>query len=368
MKIAFVVERPTQFEAPFFRHVAAQAPGALSVYFTGSDPAQAVADPELGRAVDWGFDLLAGYAHRTVPASAGITWWRSELVGRGFDLVVINGWSQAAYARAALACRGRVPRLALRLDTVLFDGAPSVVRAFFVRRVLGGVFDRFLATGSGARGYVEACGVGPARIGLFPYAIDTDAFRSPDAAARSALRRALGMAESAILVLAVAKFSSREAPWDLLNAALITRDPRFHFRVVGAGPLRDEVARAASRAPAGRVVLHGYAPYLELPRLYAASDVFVHAPQEERWGVSVAEALAAGLPVVASSRVGAAQDLVEPGCNGFLYHSGRAEDLAARLLQAAALPVADVRQTSARVLSQWNYAAAWRELQRAAAS
>ena len=112
----------------------------------------------------------------------------------------------------------------------------------------------------------------------------------------------------------------------------------------------------------GRAAFLGYVPYGELPALYAAADLFVHPAREERWGVSVAEALACGLPVVASTRVGAGYDLLAAGANGWLYPAGDAAELARRIRQALALDRQAVGAASREVLARWDYAASWHHL------
>jgi glycosyltransferase involved in cell wall biosynthesis len=187
-----------------------------------------------------------------------------------------------------------------------------------------------------------------------------DWFRSR--AKASGVREKLGVPGDARVVLSVAKLQPREAPWDRLRAfATLGRDDLW-LVVAGDGPLRKELVDAAPE----RVVFPGYVPYPELPSLYAAADLFVHPAQEERWGVSVEEALACGLPVVASSRVGAAYDLVQNGKNGFTYPAGDAQALAAAIEAALALPVQSVREESEKILARWNYAATWRGLLEAA--
>ena len=68
VKIAFLVERPTQFEAPFYRFAALDTAHEFRVLFTGRDVAAPVFDPELGAPVSWGIDLLGGYPHEVCPA------------------------------------------------------------------------------------------------------------------------------------------------------------------------------------------------------------------------------------------------------------------------------------------------------------
>jgi glycosyltransferase involved in cell wall biosynthesis len=375
LRIAFLVERPTQFEAPFYRFAAQHGGGELVVLFTEPEPAAAPFDPELGREVSWGIDLLGGYAYEVLPPRGRAGWLRQRLTedsGKGaFDLLVTNGYTRRPYLlAAAIARRAGVPT-ALRLDSVPFGDsvARRQAKRFLVSGLLARAYDLFLGVGTLTLEYLRACGVAPERTGLFPYAVDVEHFREGSrltSEERRALRARLGLAPDATVVLSLAKFNPREAPWDLLRAFARLPQDGPTLVLAGDGPQRADLeAQAAELAP-GRVRIPGYVPYPNLPALYAAADLFVHPAQEERWGVSVAEALACGLPVVASTRVGAAYDLVLAGRNGALYQAGDAESLARQVREALALPPAAVRAENERVLAAWDYAATWRGLLAAA--
>src|SRR3982751_3654081 len=60
LKIAFLVDRPTPFKAPFYRFPHREPEHEFRVLFTGRDVAEPVFDPELGVPVAWGIDLLGG--------------------------------------------------------------------------------------------------------------------------------------------------------------------------------------------------------------------------------------------------------------------------------------------------------------------
>jgi glycosyltransferase involved in cell wall biosynthesis len=371
VKIAFLVERPTQFEAPFYRFAARDPEHELRVLYTGADLAEPVADPELGRKVSWGIDLLGGYPHEVCPPGDAARWLVERLRPAKCDLAIINGYTQPLYRLGArIAKRAGCPT-ALRLDSVLWGASPgrTLVKRLLFATYMKRTYDLFLGTGSLTLEYLRAHGVPAERAGLFPYAVDVEYFQSQSRISpreRAAWRERLGVPEDARTILSLAKFNGREAPWDLLRAfARLARggDREDVWLVLaGDGPERSALERQAG----ARVRFPGYVPYPELPALYAAADLFVHPAREERWGVSVQEALACGLPVVASSRVGAAFDLVAPGENGFLYQAGDDAELAGRLAEALALPPERVRERSGEVLARWDYAAVWRGLLEAA--
>jgi glycosyltransferase involved in cell wall biosynthesis len=364
LNITFLVERPTQFEAPFFRFAARDPEHELRALFTCADAAEPVFDPELGKPVSWGIDLLGGYPYEVCRSGKEL----AELLRRHrCDLLIANGYTQRLYREGVRLARRAGTATALRLDSVPWDDsrARHLAKRLLFATYMQRMYDLFLGVGSLTLEYLRAFGVPAERTGLFPYAVDVETFRSRSvlsAAERRALRDRLGVPAPARVVLALAKFNHREAPWDLLHA--FARLDREDVWLVLAG---DGAERCVLESQAGpRVRFPGYIHYPELPALYAAADVFVHPAREERWGVSVQEALACGLPVIASSRVGSGYDLIDGGGNGFVYSAGNEEELALRIGEALALPRERVRERSREILARWDYAASWRSLLSAA--
>ncbi|HSG39637.1 MAG TPA: glycosyltransferase [Thermoanaerobaculia bacterium] len=369
MKIAFLVERPTQFEAPFYRFAARDPAHELRVLYTGAEVAEPVFDHELGRAVSWGIDLLGGYPYEVCPAGGAEAWLAERLRPERCDLAIVNGYTQPLYRLGARTAKRAGVATALRLDSVLWDASPlrNLAKRLLFATYLKRTYDLFLGVGSLTWEYLRAFGVPKERAGFFPYAVDVEEFRSRSSRAdRAAVRARLGVPEGARAVLGLAKFNDREAPWDLLRAFVRFKGKDVWLVLAGDGPARSELEDFARTAGLSRVRFPGYIPYPELPALYAASDTFVHPAREERWGVSVQEALACGLPVVASSHVGAGYDLIEAGANGFVYPVGDPESLAVHIEEALALHPERVRERSREILARWDYAAVWRNLLEAA--
>jgi glycosyltransferase involved in cell wall biosynthesis len=89
--------------------------------------------------------------------------------------------------------------------------------------------------------------------------------------------------------------------------------------------------RAGHGALAGRVEFVGSVPQAELPKLYAEADVLANPSFSESFGMSLVEAMATGIPVVAT-RIGGMPEIVVPGVTGFLREAGDVEGLASDLL------------------------------------
>jgi glycosyltransferase involved in cell wall biosynthesis len=107
----------------------------------------------------------------------------------------------------------------------------------------------------------------------------------------------------------VARLAPEKAPGDFL--AVAARMPEATFVLVGDGPLRPEL-----RAIAGPNV-HFLGFRDDMPGVYASLDVLVQPSLREGMPMTILEAMASGVPVVAT-RVGAAADVIDNGSTGML--------------------------------------------------
>ena len=154
--------------------------------------------------------------------------------------------------------------------------------------------------------------------------IDLSAFR-PDRGAREDTRRQIG-ADSGTVVLC---FASVLLPWKRpeiavrVCAELHRRGKDVRLLMAGDGPQRQPLERQAQELNvAAQVCWLGYQS--DLPRWFAGADVFLHTALGEAFGNVLVEAMACGLPVVAT-RSGAAPELVVEGESGFLVSAGPKE-------------------------------------------
>jgi glycosyltransferase involved in cell wall biosynthesis len=141
-----------------------------------------------------------------------------------------------------------------------------------------------------ARGYRES------KIVLIPNGFDLDVFR-PDSAARHGVRAELGIAGDALLVGHMTRFHPHKDIVTFLRAA--ARVPGVQVMICGEGMHADNPALAAliqETALAGRVHLLGRR--VDVPRIYAALDVYCSSSYTEAFPLVVGEAMASGVPCV----------------------------------------------------------------------
>ena len=140
-------------------------------------------------------------------------------------------------------------------------------------------------------------------------------------------------ADGAPLLLFVGRLEPRKGVEQLVRAftLLSARRPSVKLLVAGDGPERDRAQRLLPGKVRSRVVFLGRVDHDELPRFYASADVFV-APSlgGESFGVVLLEAMAAGVPIVASDIPGY-RAVLHDGVEGRFTAPGDVSDLAAAL-------------------------------------
>jgi glycosyltransferase involved in cell wall biosynthesis len=244
---------------------------------------------------------------------------------------------------AALLAGSRRPPIVVHT----FHG--HVLRGYFgpIGSLFFRLLERWLAAGTTAliavspqvRDDLVALGVAPReRFVVIRLGIELDERVARDQNGRAESRRYLGIPGDRFIVGWIGRMTAVKRTDDVLIAFKGLRDSGVDavLCMVGDGPDRLQLEERAHELGVARdTVFLGYqedvAPY------YAAFDALVLPSGNEGTPVSVIEALAAELPVVAT-RVGGVPDVVRDGEDGFLVEAGATDDLADRLARLARDP------------------------------
>jgi len=194
-------------------------------------------------------------------------------------------------------------------------------------------------------------GVPDEKIVTIPNGINLSRFSPDNVKARQDVRRSLGIGERVPLVLFVGS-QFRLKGLEFAVRALAQMKTRAHLLVVG-NDSADSFRHLANDLRVGDRV-HFAGPRQDLPDIYPAADAFVFPSLYETFALVCVEAMASGLPVLAS-RVGGIEDYLRDGENG-LFIKREATDIAAKLDRVLGDPELRARLAKAGVETAANYA------------
>jgi glycosyltransferase involved in cell wall biosynthesis len=259
---------------------------------------------------------IRGFARpRTIAALLGFArWCRQERI----EVVQTCDLYANVFGLPGAALAGVPVRIGSRRE-LNPDKAPGQIR---LQRQAYRCATTVVANSAAARDILEQEGLAPASIAVVPNGIEATLYPDRDAVtARRPVRS----------VITVANLRPEKSHETLIAAAeLVAAEfPDVQFQVVGDGLRRSELeALVRAGGLERRVQFLGHRE--DVPRLLAEADVFVLPSRSEAFPNCAIEAMAAGLPVVASA-TGGLLDLIEHGHTGLLFEPGNPEALAAAL-------------------------------------
>ncbi len=175
------------------------------------------------------------------------------------------------------------------------------------------------------RAHTECRRIPRARFVTIRNGIDEE--RLVPGADRAAVRRELGLPDDAVVCLNIGSLTEQKNRRTLLDATARLSDiEALRVLVVGSGPEKEELeARVGELGLSGRVLFLGQR--LDVPDLLAASDIFVLSSDWEGLPITILEAMASGVPCVATA-VGGVPEALTDGVTGLTVEPGRPGALA----------------------------------------
>jgi glycosyltransferase involved in cell wall biosynthesis len=315
VKVFILTDIPSPYQVEFFNGIATQNAVALSVaYLRDSDPErmwQRVSEQYDSCTID---ESSAALSH-------------AEALAVGADVAIFNYYNHP-FAETLIARRAETGR-----PWCFWGERPGLRQPRFAS-----TWFRKWKLKALHRSHAPIWGIGQFAVERYreefgsdrayqnlPYFSDLDRF--------AVARRARG---SELQFLFVGSLMRRKGI-DLLARAFVrlAREfPHVRLKIAGAGSLEQAIVEMVSPVRE-RVEFVGFKHWGELPELYAAADVLCVPSRYDGWGLVVPEGLAAGLPVIATDRMGAALEFVRTGRNGWLIPAANEEAIFAAMREAA---------------------------------
>lgn len=347
MRLTVVLTHPVQYFSPWFRSITTDRADDLDLtVIYGAVPTPEQQGTGFGTAFSWDTPVTDGYRFVVCRESEGMDFSSDRFFGVDVpdigtriaatapEAVIVPGWHSRMQVRALGACRDLGVPVFYRGDSTLASGPRPMVRPLWKlkTRMMLRRFDRYLSVGSVATAYLKSFGIADGAIYRSPHCVDNAWFEAQaerHRANRRALRQGAAATDDDFVVLFAGKFVDRKRPLDAVRA-VAGLGPKAVLLMAGDGPLTDDARREAADSGV-RIHWRGFLNQSALPEAFAAADALLVPSTWESWGLIVNEALASGLPCVATTEVAAAPDLIVDGESGYTVAVGDVTAMTAQL-------------------------------------
>jgi len=231
--------------------------------------------------------------------------------------------------------------------------------------VYAGNCKKFIAVSSLTKDiFLQEYNIAPELVEIIHPGVDLNDFAKQDkASVRQSIRRELGINRvDPVILFASMNFEIKGLDNIMFSLAkLKAQNRRFKLIVAGKGNIKKYTRLAQETKIIEDVVFTGPVKKEKLIKMYLAGDFYIMLSKFDTFGMVVLEAMAAGLPVIISSNVGA-KDLVREGENGFVINDTTDSDyiaakIALLLTENTRRPLAEKAYQTA-TLNTWGQVAA----------
>ena len=232
------------------------------------------------------------------------------------DRIIVSGFSIATM-KVWWYTRRKKAEFLIWSGSVTTKGKGAGLVRTMQRRFLAAYSAAFIVYGKGAGKYMESLGVASKKIFKAINTVDTVFFSQKTAE----LKEKAVLSDNKHRLSYVGYLSERKNVGQLLQCIRLLASERTDFilDLIGDGDAKADLQRQVRELKLDDFVrFPGFKQKHELPEYYASTDVFLFQTGFDIWGLVLNEAMAAGLPCIASPKPGAVDDLILDGETGYV--------------------------------------------------
>ncbi len=371
-RLGIITTHPIQYNAPLFKMLANSGEIQVKVFYTWENAKAEKFDAGFGKTIEWDIPLYEGYDYEFVKNTSkkqdSHHFFRiknpdlnKKIVAWGANAILVYGWNFHSHLKAMMFFKGRIPVM-FRGDSTLLkenNAFKSIARKLMLKFVYRFV-DFAFYVGKNNQNYFLAYGLTKEQLVFAPHSIENERFDDKSDKFRNEaqkVRLKLGIPEHATVFLYAGKFEANKNPKLLIDAAIALGkefENDVYFVLVGNGILETELKAEAKQK---NIIFYPFQNQSVMPIVYRMGDVFVLPSKSETWGLAVNESLACSVPVLVSSKVGCADDLVKVGKNGYIFQSENVDELLKyiKLFLRNKENLAEMKKYSKDFIQKWSY-------------
>jgi glycosyltransferase involved in cell wall biosynthesis len=331
-RLALLTEIIAPYRIPVFNALAARDDIDLHVIFLSENDPSLRQWPVYKKEIRFSYEVLPAWRRRVSKYNL--------LVNRGVgaalrrfrpNAVLCGGYNYLASWQAAWWAKSHKVPVLLWSESTINDHRLGRRQVEFIKVRFTRLCQAFVAAGKSSRDYLIEMGAPTGRIFIAPDAVDVEFYAALAHSARQ--HEAEVRAHHALpsrYFLCAGRLVPEKGIFDLLAAyAKLEAGERSQIGLVfaGDGASRSQLEERAGAINPGCVRFCGFVHREELAELYALAEALVFPTHSDPWGLVVNEAMACGLPIIASEVAGCVPDLVKNAENGFVVPPGNPEEL-----------------------------------------
>jgi glycosyltransferase involved in cell wall biosynthesis len=274
--------------------------------------------------------------------------------------IICGGYNYPAFWEALTWAKVHSVHFAAWVESTSRDQRSRSILTEFVKRRFIRNCSSFAVPGKSSFEYVRSMGVPAERIHTAPNAVDIQRFANLARSVRE--REAQCRAELGLppRYFVYAGRVTREKGIFHLLEAYTQLAPELRSQIglvlVGEETARNELMNDAAKVSPGTVVFPGFVQRDQLAAFYALAEALVFPTLSDPWGLVVNEAMACGLPIIATDVAGCTADLVQDRENGYVIPAANVDKLAEAMAAFASDPrlASRMGERSARLIESFS--------------
>lgn len=266
----------------------------------------------------------------------------SQIKDANPEIVVLSGWDLPTYWLAAFYCMWKkIPYIVWSGSTQYEKSWRRSISTWLVKIILSQA-SGYIAYGQRAKDYLISLGVSATNITIAYNGFNHDFYAkfnpAPDEIV--SLKQKFHLQHKKV-ILFYGQLIDRKDPQLLLKAfpKIKSYQKDTSLIIAGSGYLKDELLKSIKESSIQDAWIIDDPGDSKIRDLLYISDVLVLPSNEEVWGLVVNQALAMGLPVVVSDKVGCGPDLVVENKNGSVFSAGNMTELVSSIQKALTLQI-----------------------------
>jgi glycosyltransferase involved in cell wall biosynthesis len=286
-----------------------------------------------------------------------------ELRKEKYDAILIHGYESLTAWLTMAGAKLTGTKIIWRGEAVLrgIEGGNSIKQVLkrFVLRKFFNSCDAIMFSCTGNKEYLKFYAVGDNKLFSIPCAVNNEFFqkeRDKYIHEVNNIKNELGIDKDNLVILFSARFTSRKRPLDLLNALTKIDSSKITVLFVGDGPERKYMEEFAQENNIN-VIFTGFVNQTEISKYYSVSDLDIVISDYDPSPKAMNEAMNFRLPIIVSSVVGTAYDLVKDGESGFIVKVGDINAIAEKInyLNKNREKLIEMGNKSFDIVQNWSY-------------